>query len=68
MVIKQAHKLKSASLNLGALKLADLCEAIEGAAEAGQHAKLVSLLPSLNRLFDDVQAFAIQYAKATLPA
>lgn len=68
VVIKQAHKLKSASLNLGALKLADLCEAIEGAAGAGQREKLVSLMPSLNRLFDDVQAFAIQYTNATLPA
>jgi len=68
VVIKQAHKLKSASRNMGAVKLADLCEAMEGAARAGQHQKIISLLPTLHRLFDDVQKFVTSYIDTTLSA
>jgi CheY-like chemotaxis protein len=68
VVIKQTHKLKSASRNMGAVKLADLCEAMEGAARAGQQQKIVSLLPTLNRLFDYAQKFVTSYIKTTLSA
>jgi|GEM_PF-1320222 len=67
-VAKQSHKLKSAARNMGAIKLADLCEALEGASSAGLQGKTESLLPALNRLFKEVEEFVASYIETTLSA
>ena len=40
-----AHKLKSSARSVGALKLGELCSAMEAAAAAGEHTALAALLP-----------------------
>jgi signal transduction histidine kinase/CheY-like chemotaxis protein/HPt (histidine-containing phosphotransfer) domain-containing protein len=44
-----AHKLKSSSRSVGALKLADLCAAIEAAGSAGDPTKLAELVPDFEK-------------------
>jgi signal transduction histidine kinase/CheY-like chemotaxis protein/HPt (histidine-containing phosphotransfer) domain-containing protein len=44
-----AHKLKSSSRSVGALKLAELCAAIEAAGTAGDLTKLTELVPDFEK-------------------
>lgn len=64
-ISKQSHKLKSAARNMGAIKLASICQALERACIAGQHDKVRVLLESLNHQFKEVQAFIADYLKTT---
>ncbi|CAN5305216.1 hypothetical protein BH11PSE11_BH11PSE11_11530 [soil metagenome] len=53
----QAHKLKSAARSVGALKLGELCEAIEVTGKAGSAGLLVVLWPAFERELAAVNAF-----------
>ena len=46
-VSKQAHALKSMCLSAGAARVAEICEAIEKSAKAGQTADALQRLPDL---------------------
>lgn len=49
-----AHSLKGSSLNLGALRLADHCLAMETAARAGELARAKALLPAIDAEYRQV--------------
>jgi two-component system sensor histidine kinase BarA len=49
---KQAHALKSMCLSAGAARVAEVCEAMENAARAGQTAEALKRLPELSPLLD----------------
>ena len=53
-VRRQAHGLKGACINLGAVDLAELCGRIEDTGRAGDCGKAVELLVALHREFDAV--------------
>lgn len=52
-----AHKLKSAALSVGALRLGELCAEIERAAQAQRAAEVEALLPLHEAELDAVQRF-----------
>ncbi len=55
-VRRQAHGLKGASINLGAVDLAELCGRIEDIGRAGDCDTALELLVPLHREFDAVSA------------
>ncbi len=53
-VEKGSHSLKSSAANLGAMRVHELCAAIEDAAEAGEVERIRSLLPDLEAAYEAV--------------
>ena len=56
-----AHKLKSPARSVGALKLGDLCEAMEKAGKSGDTQALVGLLPNFDQEWGHVDGFLQRY-------
>lgn len=57
-----AHSLKGSSLNLGALRLADFCLALESAARAGDLAQAARLLPPVEAEYRQVAPLLVRIA------
>jgi len=57
-----AHSLKGSSLNLGALRLADFCLALEVAARAGDLAQAARLLPPVESEYRQVAPLLVRIA------
>jgi HPt (histidine-containing phosphotransfer) domain-containing protein len=63
-LLRAVHKLKSSSANLGAVKLAELCKALEAQAQAGQLGETESSMAQIDGEFARVQAALTQQSAA----
>ena len=56
-----AHKLKSSSSSLGAMRISRLCHTIEQACGEGRDSDIAPILPQLEIAADSVEAFVVTY-------